>query len=182
MPSYCVTHGIIFSSSSSLIVQAQPDFNTDLWAWTNLKGDAACLVAHFFFGILFLTIVETDVFSCLAKITVWPIPTQKTDLVLDDDVIAEEDRVRNQKNPKAANAQNEFDPEQQLISDGGFDVIRVSGFRKAYTTLLGKPFLAVERISFGLDYGECFALLGVNGAGKSTTFKSLTGDVLPTTG
>lgn len=48
--------------------------------------------------------------------------------------------------------------------------------------MLGKPFLAVERISFGLDYGECFALLGVNGAGKSTTFKSLTGDVLPTTG
>jgi len=40
----------------------------------------------------------------------------------------------------------------------------------------------VERISFGLDYGECFALLGVNGAGKSTTFKSLTRDIVPTSG
>ena len=39
--------------------------------------------------------------------------------------------------------------------------------------------MAVENISFGLDYGECFALLGVNGAGKSTTFKSLTGGVIP---
>jgi ABC-type sugar transport system ATPase subunit len=47
---------------------------------------------------------------------------------------------------------------------------------------LGKPFLAVERISFGLNYGECFALLGVNGAGKSSTFKSLTGDTVPTSG
>lgn len=75
------------------------------------------------------------------------------------------------------------DPEQNLIvADDHFDVIRVAGLRKAYTTLFGKPFLAVERISFGLDYGECFALLGVNGAGKSTTFKSLTGDVLPTAG
>ena len=37
-------------------------------------------------------------------------------------------------------------------------------------------------LSFGLEYGECFALLGVNGAGKTTTFKSLTGDVVPTTG
>lgn len=48
--------------------------------------------------------------------------------------------------------------------------------------MFGEPFLAVERISFGLDYGECFALLGVNGAGKSTTFKSLTGDTTPTNG
>ena len=42
--------------------------------------------------------------------------------------------------------------------------------------------MAVEKISFGLDYGECFALLGVNGAGKTTTFKSLTRDVTPTNG
>ena len=42
--------------------------------------------------------------------------------------------------------------------------------------------MAVENISFGLDYGECFALIGANGAGKSTTFKTLTRDVLPTTG
>jgi ABC-type multidrug transport system ATPase subunit len=58
----------------------------------------------------------------------------------------------------------------------------VSNFRKAYQSATGKPFLAVERISFGLDYGECFALLGVNGAGKTTTFKSLTADTTPTEG
>jgi ABC-type multidrug transport system ATPase subunit len=33
-----------------------------------------------------------------------------------------------------------------------------------------------------VDYGECFIMLGVNGAGKSTTFKSLTGDIVPTSG
>ena len=58
-------------------------------------------------------------------------------------------------------------------------MIRVSGFRKAYTYLCGSPVLAVEKISFGLDYGECFALLGVNGAGKTTTFKMLTTEILP---
>jgi ATP-binding cassette subfamily A (ABC1) protein 3 len=41
---------------------------------------------------------------------------------------------------------------------------------------------AVNNLSFGLDQGECFALLGVNGAGKSTTFKSLTHEVQPTKG
>lgn len=60
--------------------------------------------------------------------------------------------------------------------------IRVNDFRKAYTTLLGKPIVAVERLSFGLSYGECFALLGVNGAGKSTTFKALTAAISVTQG
>ena len=37
-------------------------------------------------------------------------------------------------------------------------------------------------LSFSLNIGECFALLGVNGAGKSTTFKSLTNEVVATSG
>jgi len=41
---------------------------------------------------------------------------------------------------------------------------------------------AIQNISFGLNYGECFALLGVNGAGKTTTFKCLTNEVFPSKG
>lgn len=46
----------------------------------------------------------------------------------------------------------------------------------------GKPLCAVENLSFGLSKGECFALLGINGAGKSTTFKTLTAEEEPTSG
>ena len=60
--------------------------------------------------------------------------------------------------------------------------VRVNKFRKVYKTAFRKPICAVERTSFGLDYGECFALLGINGAGKSTTFKSLTNDIVATSG
>jgi ABC-type multidrug transport system ATPase subunit len=42
--------------------------------------------------------------------------------------------------------------------------------------------LAVKKVSFGLEYGECFALLGVSGAGKTTTFKCLTGEEIPSVG
>jgi ATP-binding cassette subfamily A (ABC1) protein 3 len=42
--------------------------------------------------------------------------------------------------------------------------------------------VAVSNLSFQVDTGECFALLGVNGAGKSTTYKSLTHEVVPTSG
>ena len=60
--------------------------------------------------------------------------------------------------------------------------VRVNKFRKIYPGLFRKPVLAVERTSFGLEYGECFALLGINGAGKSTTFKALTCEIEPTDG
>ncbi len=46
----------------------------------------------------------------------------------------------------------------------------------------GEPILAVEKASFAVDAGECFGLLGINGAGKSTTFKSLTNVIQPTGG
>lgn len=55
--------------------------------------------------------------------------------------------------------------------------MRLNQVRKYY----GKT-LAVEKVSFGLEYGECFALLGVSGAGKTTTFKCLIGEETPTSG
>ncbi|CAN7974909.1 unnamed protein product [Ixodes persulcatus] len=48
-------------------------------------------------------------------------------------------------------------------------------------TKLGKH-LAVDRLCLRIPKGECFGLLGVNGAGKSTTFKMLTGDTEITSG
>lgn len=59
--------------------------------------------------------------------------------------------------------------------------VRVSMFNKVYTQRF-KSTVAVKQASFGLQYGECFALLGVNGAGKTTTFKCLTNEVKPTSG
>jgi ABC-type multidrug transport system ATPase subunit len=41
---------------------------------------------------------------------------------------------------------------------------------------------AVKGISFSLKKDECFILLGVNGAGKSTTFKCLASEENPTSG
>lgn len=41
---------------------------------------------------------------------------------------------------------------------------------------------AVKEINFSVKKSECFGLLGVNGAGKSTTFRMLTGDEFPNSG
>lgn len=41
---------------------------------------------------------------------------------------------------------------------------------------------AVKEINFSVKRSECFGLLGVNGAGKSTTFRMLTGEEFPNSG
>ena len=43
-------------------------------------------------------------------------------------------------------------------------------------------FVAVNNLSFSVRRQECFGLLGLNGAGKSTTFKILTGELDATSG
>ena len=42
--------------------------------------------------------------------------------------------------------------------------------------------IAVKGTTFGIEKGMVFGLLGTNGAGKTSTFKVLTGDVAPTSG
>ncbi|GAB5355108.1 hypothetical protein AAMO2058_000177600 [Amorphochlora amoebiformis] len=54
--------------------------------------------------------------------------------------------------------------------------IVVDGLVKNY------PPLAVDKLSLLIPKKQCFGLLGVNGAGKSTTLKILTADVEPTSG
>ena len=53
--------------------------------------------------------------------------------------------------------------------------IKVSKLTKSYDF----ESKAVNNLNFGLESGECFALLGVTGAGKTTTFKCLTGEEVP---
>lgn len=56
-------------------------------------------------------------------------------------------------------------------------IIQVSNLTKKF-----KDVVAVNDVSFEVERGETFALLGPNGSGKTTTLKCLVGLTLPTTG
>ncbi|KAM9024213.1 ATP-binding cassette sub-family A member 13 [Ara ararauna] len=73
--------------------------------------------------------------------------------------------------------------ERQRLFGGrtGNDILLLYNLRKCYGGFKKKN-TAVESINLGIPRGECFGLLGTNGAGKSTTFKMLTGDVIPSAG
>jgi len=196
LPTYCVCEGIVFSSTYRLLNLARiglsyahfdvNQINTNVWALENLGGNAVIMGGVGVVCTLLLVLIEADIFQRCANFTFRSLPKvhHHEEEELDEDVVAENDRVNAQfhggKGQLDGSNARLLDPESQ--TKDGSDVIRIANLRKAYTTVFGKPVLAVEQLSFGLDYGECFALLGVNGAGKSTTFKSLTRDIVPTAG
>ncbi|MBA4384862.1 MAG: sugar ABC transporter ATP-binding protein [Anaerolinea sp.] len=73
---------------------------------------------------------------------------------------------------------------EQLTKE--FKIIRKDpGIKGAIKSLFRPKFerkLAVDHISFEVQTGEIVGYIGVNGAGKSTTIKMLTGILLPTSG
>ncbi len=58
----------------------------------------------------------------------------------------------------------------------------ISGSFRALFRPHYKEILAVDRISFSIEPGELVGYIGVNGAGKSTTIKMLTGILIPSGG
>ncbi|KAI5138284.1 Phospholipid-Transporting Atpase Abca1 [Manis pentadactyla] len=90
-------------------------------------------------------------------------------------------RAVNTKLPPLNDEDEDVRRERQRILDGGGqnDILEIKELTKIYRSKR-KP--AVDRICVGIPPGECFGLLGVNGAGKSSTFKMLTGDTTVTRG
>ena len=64
-----------------------------------------------------------------------------------------------------------FEPEPSEEEPG----LAVKDLRKVFTSLTGTPVQAVDSVSFNAYQGQITALLGHNGAGKSTTMNVLTG-------
>lgn len=60
----------------------------------------------------------------------------------------------------------------------GLPTVQVKGLRKVYRTSGGGTKVAVKSTSLGIPRGECFGLLGINGAGKSSTLGMLSGNLL----
>lgn len=66
--------------------------------------------------------------------------------------------------------------------DLGDYAIDVTELRRRYGTSSAQGFEAVRGVSFSVEHGELFALLGTNGAGKTSTVELLEGLAAPTGG
>ncbi|CAF0829869.1 unnamed protein product [Rotaria sordida] len=94
--------------------------------------------------------------------------------------------VRTPKNLKSLNEDDDVAAERERIysdpNNTSYDVLRMVDLVKVYGWIFGKNFIAVKQTCVGVKQGECFGLLGINGSGKSTTFKMLTGEISMTDG
>ena len=90
--------------------------------------------------------------------------------------------------PPAARAQQEVDQDVAEESAKALSIIRSvpPGQYSLVTAGLSKSYVrrtkVIDGLSFTVNKGECFGLLGVNGAGKSTTFSMLTAEIRPDAG
>lgn len=100
----------------------------------------------------------------------------------DNDVAGERERIHSDH----SNSANDILRMVDLVKVKSFPKGEVQRFIlsiiQIYGSIFGKTFHAVKQTCVGVKQGECFGLLGINGSGKSTTFKMLTGEISMTAG
>ncbi|XP_002739960.1 phospholipid-transporting ATPase ABCA3-like [Saccoglossus kowalevskii] len=141
--------------------------------WNDKGGIGRYLVFLAWEGIVFISLVfliETKIFRWLWY-QLFPSKPQRliefsTAVEEDEDVAEERSRI-------------ELSPLHKIMVS---DTLVVKSLRKVYSIGRNEALVAVDDLSFGVSFRECFGLLGNNGAGKTSTFKMLTGDEIITSG
>ncbi|GFQ81398.1 ATP-binding cassette sub-family A member 2 [Trichonephila clavata] len=163
-PNYCLGRGLMdiaFNEYQNffLFKTGQYDKMKSPFAWDLVTRN---LVAMAFSGLVFFFITLLCEFNFLRKPKNLQVPVYSVEDE-DEDVSLERKRV--------------------LTGQANADVLHLIDLTKIYNSKnRRKKLIAVNKLCLGVPEGECLGLLGVNGAGKSTTFKMLTGDTSVTAG
>ena len=167
LPSYCLGESIAFlivrsSSTAFGTVQGQWDLQVTGWSLIFMASESVV------YSLAVLAIeyaLETpalfEFFSKRVNAPLVELPEE------DDDVRAERKRLQALPPPQESDEES----------------ISIRGLRKVYPSRLNvAPKVAVHDLWLGIQSGEVFGLLGINGAGKTSVMKSLTNDVYQTSG
>ncbi|KAK2865907.1 hypothetical protein Q7C36_001963 [Tachysurus vachellii] len=158
-PHFCLGRGLIDMVKNQAMADALERFGENRFrsplAWDMVGKN------------LFAMAVEGVVFFCITVLIQYRFCIKARDISAQLKPISEEDE--------------DVARERQRILGGGgqSDILELRQLTKVYKRKQ-KP--AVDRLCVGIPRGECFGLLGVNGAGKTSTFKMLTGDSFITSG
>uniref|UniRef100_A0A673C5R9 Zgc:172302 n=1 Tax=Sphaeramia orbicularis TaxID=375764 RepID=A0A673C5R9_9TELE len=158
-PHFCLGRGLIDMAKNQAMVDAFQRLGTkqtmDPLQWDFVGKNLFAMAAE---GVIFFIFTILLQYKFFIHFRPWwtEMPPLGPE---DEDVSRERERV------KSGKAQN--------------DILTMMDLSKVYKAGR-KP--AVDRLCLGIPRGECFGLLGVNGAGKTSTFRMLTGDTAITFG
>lgn len=159
-PGFCVGDGLYSLAIANIVKGVLGLDSVDPWKWSISGANLMFLAID---AVVYTALAITiDLFRSYPRLQALVNPSPKIPeqvfLDIDEDVAAEESRVDR--------------------GDASGDAVLISGVRKIYSG--GK--IAVHKMKLGIPKGECFGLLGINGAGKTSLMKILTGDLAPTSG
>eukprot|EP01022_Parablepharisma_sp_SALTPOND_P008914 TRINITY_DN1372_c0_g1_i1.p1 TRINITY_DN1372_c0_g1~~TRINITY_DN1372_c0_g1_i1.p1 ORF type:complete len:1416 (+),score=145.61 TRINITY_DN1372_c0_g1_i1:2023-6270(+) len=163
VPSYCLCNGIRLVSYRDTLAyfegKAEPDDELDI---ANMAGgDLLFLGLDFVIYLVAVIVIETGIANsiirkCSQSATTVPVSSGSSH----PEITAHDDVLRN-SNPN------------------DYSLLAVD-LAKEYHISSSQKIQAVRGVSLGMKSGECFALLGTTGSGKTTTFRLLTMDEDPT--
>uniref|UniRef100_A0A3B4B8V1 P-type phospholipid transporter n=1 Tax=Periophthalmus magnuspinnatus TaxID=409849 RepID=A0A3B4B8V1_9GOBI len=150
-PHFCLGRGLIDMAKNQAMADAFHRLGAkprlDPLEWDFVGKNLFAMAAQGVFFFTFTILLQYKFFLRFRSVELPPLGSE------DEDVSRERDRV------KAGKAHS--------------DILTMVDLSKVYK--IGKK-PAVDRLCLGIPRGECFGLLGVNGAGKTSTFRMLTGD------
>ncbi|KAM9393672.1 ATP-binding cassette sub-family A member 2 [Pholidichthys leucotaenia] len=162
-PNYNLGHGLMEMAYNEYINEyyakiGQFDKMKSPFEWDIVTRGLVAMTIEGFVGFLITILCQ---YNFLRKPPRVPVSCQPID---DDDIDVSSERRR------------------VLRGDADNDLLKIDNLTKVYKSRKMGRILAVDRLCLGVRPGECFGLLGVNGAGKTSTFKMLTGDECTTGG
>jgi len=177
------------------------DAQINVWEWNILGRNLCFMAAMTVFNLTAIAIVESITMN--ARLRRWfdrkrygvPLAEYTPLMAIDDDVLAEAERVESGQSQSASSMEvmalrkvyrskrskakaaadrvdgHESDDDDDIDSNDDEEDGRV-----------GDGVVAVDGLSFAVGHSEVFGLIGSNGAGKSSTLKMLSKEVVPTSG
>lgn len=162
-PNFCMSNSLIYLGLGDLIAYANGETSADpVFSLDRVGGDILLLgITSIVYAILLCIIESLSQSLYFKKLIDYSSPPPENSNI-------------------DADVQNEINLASQIDPDSTSVLLR--DVSKVYTNLLHDNYTAVKHVSLVVPHGQCFVLLGSNGAGKTTAFKMINGQICSTGG
>ena len=181
VPSFCFNFGYDLLLNKIIIYVIDYEYTWMFFTDKDLLKKFNLLFAVILYLVLEIIIYTILVFIIEKRYYSYKKPKDErlqTDIT--DNLVLEEIERANNSNIQIYNENN------NNISNNNAYTVRLKNIRKEFTKggccSKKENIIAIKNINFCVEPGECFGLLGLNGAGKTSTFKCITQEFSPTNG